>query len=489
MDEILERKLHAFGANHVRVRSLRRVNTPAESRLALIFLPTLPRFLRRFRAQERTKTAAYRHLSIEFFFFRPMTTHMNHPPQRHLSAHRADFPSLKRLYHGLPLTYFDGPGGTQVPQAVINAISSYYTTCNSNTHGSFITTQESDAIIQSTREHLAVFFNAPSTRCISVGANMTTLNFSVSKAIGRSMKEGDEVLITQLDHEANRGPWLALKERGVVVREIVLKHDGTLDYEDMAAKINKRTRLLAMGLASNALGTVNDVARARELTTKVGAWLLLDAVHFAPHFAIDVAELDADFLLCSAYKFYGPHVGILYSREGLLDELEPDRLITQDQHAPYRIETGTLNHAALAGVKAAIEYIASLGVGTDLRSQLVSAFGTIGQHERGLARFLYEELKKIPGITVYGQPFGSSLRAPTISFTTEGKRPEEVCSVLGEKGFCTWDGHFYAFRAIEVLGLLERGGVTRIGISFYNTHDEVSRLIDAMHAIAKEDKK
>lgn len=417
-----------------------------------------------------------------------MTTHTDLTSQNRLSVHRADFPSLKRTYRGQPLTYFDGPGGTQVPQAVITAITSYYTTCNSNTHGSFVTTQESDAIIQSTREHLAVFFNAPSPRCVSIGANMTTLNFSLSKAIGRSLREGDEILITQLDHEANRGPWLTLKERGVVVREMILKPDGTLDYGDMAAKINKRTRLLAMGLASNALGTVNDVVRARELTKKVGAWLLLDAVHFAPHFAIDVAELDADFLLCSAYKFYGPHVGVLYAREGLLDELEPDRLITQDQHAPYRIETGTLNHAAIAGVKAAVEYIASIGVGTDLRSQLVSAFGTIGQHERGLAKFLCEELRKIPGITIYGPPFGPSHRAPTVSFTTEGKQAEEVCSILGEKGFCTWDGHFYALRAIEVLGLLERGGVTRIGISFYNTKEEVSRLIEALTFIAKEKK-
>ena len=397
-----------------------------------------------------------------------------------------DFPSLKRLYRGNPLTYFDGPGGTQVPQSVIDAISSYYATCNSNTHGSFVTTQESDAIIQNTRDHLAVFLNAPSSTCVSIGANMTTLNFSLSKAIGRTLKEGDEILITQLDHEANRGPWLALKEHGATVREVALKPDGTLDYGDMAAKINKRTRLLAMGLASNALGTVNDAARARELTKKVGAWLVLDAVHFAPHFSIDVAALDTDFLLCSAYKFYGPHIGVLYSREGLLDQLEPDRLITQDQQAPFRIETGTSNHAAIAGARAAIAYIASLGVGRDLRSQIVSAFRTIGEHERSLAKNLYENLRGIPGITIYGQPFGSYLRAPTVSFTVQSKRPEEVCTILGEKGFCTWDGHFYALRAIEVLGLLERGGVTRIGMSFYNTQEEVSRLIEEMKHISKE---
>ncbi len=415
-----------------------------------------------------------------------MTTQADSSALERLSARRADFPSLKRLFRGHPLTYFDGPGGTQVPQSVIDAISAYYATCNSNTHGSFVTTRESDAMIQSTRDHLAVFLNAPGSGCISIGANMTTLNFSLSKAIGRSLKEGDEILITQLDHEANRGPWLALKEHGAVVREIALKQDGTLDYDDMAAKINKRTRLLAMGLASNALGTVNNAARARELTVKVGAWLLLDAVHFAPHFSIDISALDPDFLLCSAYKFYGPHVGILYSREGLLGQLEPDRLITQDQQAPCRIETGTLNHAAIAGVRAAIEYIASIAIGQDLRSQIVSAFRTIGEHERSLATSLYEGLRGIPGITIFGQPFGSHLRAPTVSFTTQARRAEEVCSILAEKGFCTWDGHFYALRAIEVLGLLERGGVTRIGISFYNTQDEVSRLVDEMKRISKE---
>ena len=416
-----------------------------------------------------------------------MTAQSDIPARKLLSACRADFPSLRRLHHSQPLTYFDGPGGTQVPRSVIDAISSYYTTCNSNTHGCFITTRESDTMIQSTREAIAAFLNAPSTRCISIGANMTTLNFSLSKAVGRSLTKGDEVVITQLDHEANRGPWLALKEHGIVVREVSLKTDGTLDYDDMAAKINKRTRLLAMGLASNALGTVNDVARARELTAKVGAWLLLDAVHFAPHFSIDALALDTDFLLCSAYKFYGPHVGILYSREGLLDRLEPDRLMTQDQQAPFRIETGTLNHAAISGVKAAIEYIADLGVGQDLRSRLVSAFRTIGEHERSLAERLYEDLSSIRGITIYGPPFGSHLRAPTVSFTTRSKRAEEVCTQLGERGFCTWDGHFYAHRAIEVLGLLDRGGVTRVGISLYSTQDEVTRLIEEMKTIVKED--
>jgi cysteine desulfurase family protein (TIGR01976 family) len=401
-----------------------------------------------------------------------------------LSVRRTDFPSLQREFHGRPLVYFDGPGGTQVPRQVIDAIDHYYTTCNSNTHGSFITTQESDRLLDETRHVIAAFLGARGPQCISLGANMTTLNYSLSHAVGRSLKEGDEVVITQLDHEANRGPWLMLKERGVVIREVILKKDGTLDYDDMRSKIGSKTRLVAMGLASNALGTVNNVAVARELSAKVGARLMLDAVHYAPHFSIDVEALDVDFLICSAYKFYGPHVGALYCREGLLNQLEPDRLRTQDQSAPYRIETGTLNHAAIAGVKAAIQYIADIGSGADLRSKIVSAMGLIGSHERSLASTLYDGLKRLPGATTYGQPFGTSQRAPTISFTIGSRRAEEVCAKLGDRGFCTWDGHFYALRAIEALGLLDRGGVTRVGVSLYNTMDEISRLLDELKSIA-----
>jgi cysteine desulfurase family protein (TIGR01976 family) len=414
-----------------------------------------------------------------------MTTHATSAASQFLQSHRSDFPSLRRQFHGEPLTYFDGPGGTQVPQPVIDAISQYYTTCNSNTHGSFITTHESDEMLLQTRNTVATFLGAPGPQCISFGANMTTLNFSLSHAIGRSLKEGDEVVITQLDHEANRGPWLTLEERGIVIREVLLKKDGALDYNDMKSKIGPRTRLMAMGLASNALGTVNNIQTARELTSKVGAWLVLDAVHYAPHFSIDVRALDADFLICSAYKFYGPHVGILYSREGLLDNLAADRLKTQDQQAPYRIETGTLNHAAIAGVKAAVEYLSSLGNGPDLRSKVVSAFRTIGEHERSLALAFCNGLQSLRGIRVYGQPFVDSQRAPTISFTVGSKSAEQVSTLLGEKGFCTWDGHFYALRAIEVLGLLERGGVVRVGVSLYNTMEEISRLLNEVKRISE----
>ncbi len=409
----------------------------------------------------------------------------SHPAASQLLSSRIhDFPSLQREFRGHPLAFFDGPGGTQMPQSVIDGIVHYYTTCNSNTHGTFVTTQESDEIIEATRRTVATFLGARGPQCISLGANMTTLNYSLSHAVGRSLKSGDEILITQLDHEANRGPWLMLRERGIAVQEILLKKDGTLDYDDMRSKVGPRTRLVAIGMASNALGTVNNIAVARELASKVGALLMLDAVHYAPHFSIDVEGLGADFLICSAYKFYGPHVGILYSREGLLDQFEPDRLRTQDQQAPYRIETGTLNHAAIAGIKAAIEYIAGIGTGTDLRSQLVSAMKLIGEHERTLASIFYDGLRRLPGVTIYGQPFASGQRAPTVSFTLGSHRAEDICRRLGERGFCTWDGHFYALRAIELLGLLDRGGVTRVGISLYNRLEEVIRLLDELKQIA-----
>lgn len=411
----------------------------------------------------------------------PRPAQRRHDPH----AHRKDFPALSRKQGHAPLIYLDGPAGTQVPRAVIDAIVRYYETSNANTHGMFLTTRETDALIGETRKAVAAFLGAPSGTLVSFGANMTTLAFSLSRALARSLRAGDEVLITQLDHEANRGPWLALREHGVVVREIPVKPDATLDETAFESMVNERTRLVAMGWASNAFGTVNDVALARRLTYRVGAWLLVDAVHYAPHFPVDVSEAGVDFLLCSAYKFYGPHVGILYTREGLLDSLQADRLRTQDAQAPFRIETGTQNHAALAGVKAAIEYLASLGTGETLRGRIVSAMESIGCHERAMGERLYAGLSAIPGVTVRGTPFRKSRRAPTVSFTVQGKRPEEVCTALSERGICAWDGHFYAIRPMEVLGLLERGGVTRVGVSLYTTEEEIDALLSAVRAIAR----
>jgi cysteine desulfurase family protein (TIGR01976 family) len=399
---------------------------------------------------------------------------------------RNEFPSLERSHNGFPLAYLDGPGGTQVPQQVIDAVSWYYKTCNSNTHGFFITTNESDAMIEETREKVAAFLGAPGGKHISFGHNMTTLNYMLSRALGKHFQPGDEILITQLDHEANRGPWLALREEGIIVREIGIKEDATLDYDDLEAKLNENTRLVAMGFSANTTGTVNDVKRVREMTYQVGAWLLVDAVHYAPHFSLNVTGLGVDFLLCSAYKFYGPHIGILYSKEGLLDSIPAYRLRTQEQHAPYSIETGTLNHAAISGTGAAVEYIASFGEGKDLREKTVSAMGRLAKYEHILAKQIFDGLQEIPGVFVVGPTFDSGQRAPTVSFTMKGKDPIEVCSRLNEKGICAWDGHFYGIRPIEVLGLLEEGGVTRVGVSLYNTEEEVKRLLEAVREIAED---
>jgi cysteine desulfurase family protein (TIGR01976 family) len=398
---------------------------------------------------------------------------------------RRDFPALSRTLDGRELTYLDGPAGTQVPRQVIDAVAAYYRTCNANTHGAFVTSRESDEMILVAREAVAAFLGASSWREISFGANMTTLNFALSRALVREMRPGDEVVITELDHEANRGPWLNLREQGVVVREVAVRREGVLDVDDMRRKVNDRTKLIAMGYASNALGTVNDVSLARELARSVGAWLLVDAVHYAPHFPLDVDALGADFVLCSAYKFYGPHVGILYTRPGLLAQLRTDRLRTQDQEAPYRIETGTLNHAAIVGVRAAIEYIASWGDGDTSRARLVSAMEGIAAHEHGLARYYWESVRRLAGVTAWGADFSSARRAPTVSITVAGKHPSEVAGALGLEGVLVWDGDFYAARAMEVLGLAERGGVLRTGMSMYNTREEVERLLTGLTKLAQ----
>ena len=406
-------------------------------------------------------------------------------PADPFSTCRAAFPALRRALGGEPLAFFDGPGGTQVPQAVIDAVSDYYTRCNANTHGQFVTAQESDQIIQETREHLAAFLTAPGWQCISLGANMTTLAFSLSRALARELKHGDEVVITQLDHEANRGPWLALAEHGAVIREVAMRPDGTLDPEGLTAQINPRTRLVAIGYASNALGTVNDLALARRLSKAVGARLLIDAVHAAPHFSLDVQELDTDFLLCSAYKFYGPHVGVLYARPGLLDRLSPDRLCTQDPEGPFRIETGTLNHAALAGVRAAVAFLAGFSQGATLRERLVRTMTALAKREHALAKDYYERVRSIPGVTVWGPDFSTARRAPTVSITVGGLHSEAVARQLGARGVLVWDGNFYAQRAIGLLGLDPQGGVVRAGVSMYTSGQDIQRLLDGVAAIAR----
>jgi cysteine desulfurase family protein (TIGR01976 family) len=396
---------------------------------------------------------------------------------------RRDFPALCRPTSGPPLAHLDGPAGSQVPQCVIDAIADVYASCNVNTQGLFPPSQEVDRRMDAARRAVATFLGAADESCISFGQNMTTLNFSLANAIAKTLQAGDEILITQLDHEANRGPWLNLQGRGILVKEVRMLESGVLDVADMAAKITPRTRLLALGASSNALGTVNDVALARRLTRAVGALLVLDAVHYAPHFPIDVQAMDVDFLLCSAYKFYGPHVGILYSRPGALDRLPTDRLDTQDPAAPHRIETGTLNHAAIAGVHAAIDYLAGVGHGVRLRERLVDAMRRIGTYEHELASFYHSRVRALPGVRVWGPDFASAARAPTVSITLAGHSPHAAAAALGRQGICVWNGNFYAARPVAVLGLEAGGGLLRTGISMYTTREEIERLLEALAAL------
>jgi cysteine desulfurase family protein (TIGR01976 family) len=398
---------------------------------------------------------------------------------------RKDFPALNHVRaDGLRLAYLDGPGGSQVPQSVIDAMADVYTTCNVNTHGNFPPSIEIDRRMQRAREVLAAFVGAEDASCISFGQNMTTLNYALSAAIGHTLRKGDEVLVTQLDHEANRGPWLRLQEHGIVVEEVRLLASGVLDTADLAAKITPRTKLLALGASSNALGTVNDLKLARRLTRDVDALLVVDAVHYAPHFPLDVQELGMDFLLCSAYKFYGPHVGVLYSRPGALNALPTNRLVVQDPNAPYRIETGTLNHAAIDGARAAVEYLASWGSGATLRERIVDAMTGISAYEHQLAQSYHDAVRDIAGVRVWGPDFSRGQRAPTVSITLDHHTAAEAARALGEEGICVWDGHFYAARAVEILGLAARGGLLRTGVSMYSTPEDLDRLLAGIRRLA-----
>lgn len=392
---------------------------------------------------------------------------------------RSNFPSLQgKMPHGAPYIFMDGPAGTQVPKQVIDAISAYYLHNNANSHGKFITSARTDMVVEDTRMVLATFLGACNEREISLGPNMTSMTFSLARAFARFFQPGDEVLITQLDHEGNRGPWLSLREKGIIVREVRLLTEGRLDYDDFESKINERTRLIAMGFSSNILGTVNDIGRIRKISHRYGALLFIDAVHGAPHFSLDVRALDCDFLICSAYKFYGPHVGILYTREGLLDRLQPDRLRTAGQAAPESLETGTPNFAAFAGVTAAIAFLESLGSGDSRRERLIRSMNQIHQHEKELFIRLYRGLETIEGIHIHGLPPDLPERAPTLSFSVLNQAPEAFCTYLGDQGVFAWNGHFYALRTVEVLGLRAQDGVIRMGISAYTTADEVDRVLE-----------
>ena len=396
---------------------------------------------------------------------------------------REAFPSLSlRDKNNNQIIYLDGPGGTQVPNSVIDGISEYYKKHNANTHGEFGTSIETDKIMSTLRDKVSILLNAEDKNCISIGQNMTTLNFQLARGLSKMFKEGDEVIITALDHEANRGPWKIFEEKGIKLIEINLLLNGELDYNDFENKINSKTVMIAMGMSSNALGTINDFEKIRKLTLNKKILLLLDAVHFAPHFTIDVKSLKCDFLLCSAYKFYGPHVGLLYTKPDFLNKIDTDRLIVQEQDAPYKIETGTLNHAACNGVIKAIDFISSFGDGNSLREKIESSYLKISRHENKLASKLYSSLNQLKNIEVIGTDF-SKRRAPTVSFIHKNKSPNEICKILASYNICAWDGHFYALKAIQDLDLEKIGGVTRLGVSLYNTEEEIDRTIEIISKI------
>ena len=396
---------------------------------------------------------------------------------------REAFPSLSlRDKNNNQIIYLDGPGGTQVPNSVIDGISEYYKKHNANTHGEFSTSIETDKIMSTLRDKVSILLNAEDKNCISIGQNMTTLNFQLARGLSKMFKEGDEVIITALDHEANRGPWKIFEEKGIKLIEINLLINGELDYNDFENKINSKTVMIAMGMSSNALGTINDFEKIRKLTLNKKILLLLDAVHYAPHFTIDVKSLKCDFLLCSAYKFYGPHVGLLYTKPDFLNKIETDRLIVQEQDAPYKIETGTLNHAACNGVIKAIDFISSFGDGNSLREKIESSYLKISRHENKLASKLYSSLNQLKSIEVIGTDF-SKRRAPTVSFVHKNKSPNEICKILASENICAWDGHFYALKAIQDLDLEKIGGVTRLGVSLYNTEEEIDRTIEIISKI------
>ena len=393
------------------------------------------------------------------------------------------FPSIVRADHNNnQIIYLDGPGGTQVPIQVIEAISQYYIRSNANTHGEFITSQETDKVMDDLRLKMSEFLGSESPDTISIGQNMTSLNYSLARALAKKFNSGDEVIITELDHEANRGPWRVLEEVGIKLIEVSLLQNGALDYEDFKNKINDKTVMVCMGMSSNALGTLNDFVAVKSFLPE-NCLFLLDAVHFAPHFSINVKELGCDFLLCSAYKFYGPHVGFLYSKPGLLEQLETDCLVVQDQKAPYIIETGTLNHAACAGVSAAIDFIANIGDGNLYRDKLINAFSKISSHEFELAKQLYDSLNNLDKVNVVGKDFSDTKRTPTVSFIHFDYTPQEVCKTLASNNICAWDGHFYALKAIQKLGLEQKGGVTRLGVSIYNTKEEIERTVSIIESI------
>ena len=418
------------------------------------------------------------------------------------ASYRANFPSLRLEQNGKPVVYFDGPAGTQVPQACIASIAGYLTTSNANTGGAFLTSARSDDVLHQAHAVMAEFLNAQDAREIVFGANMTTLTFAFSRALGRTLQPGDEIVVTQLDHDANVAPWLQLAEaRGLTVRVADIDPATcTLDMDDLRAKITDRTKVVAVGYASNATGTINDVATVVQWAREVGAYSFIDAVHYGPHGPIDVQALGCDFLVCSAYKFFAPHIGVLYGRQSLMETLRAYKVRPASDDLPDKWETGTPNLECLSGLLGTMEYIETVGREyadqyaarfpgmSGRRLALHAARAAFQEYERKLSARMLAALSAIPGVRIYGLTAEVDLprRVPTFAITIAGHTPREITEALGERGVFTWDGNYYALNLMNRLGLEEAGGAVRIGLVHYNTPEEIDRLAVALGEIVGE---
>jgi len=396
---------------------------------------------------------------------------------------RAAFPALRRTHVGHPVAYFDGPGGTQVPQVVADAMAEYLLHHNANTHWAYPTSVETDAMLQDAREVFAEFLGGAADE-ISFGNNMTTISFHLARALGREWHEGDEVIVTELDHHGNVAPWQALaRERGIVLRWLPLDlATYQLRLDLLPSLLSPRTRLLAIGAASNIVGTVSDVAAAAKLAHAAGALVFVDGVHYAPHYLPDVKALHCDFFACSAYKFHGPHMGILWGRRDLIERLDVPRLEPSPDTSPERLETGTQNHEGIIGGAAAVRWLASLaGMSGSLRGRLAAAYDEIHRRETALFRQLWDGLQSMTGVTVYG-PSPETRRTATISFAVDGVSSEQVALRLVAAGCFVSNGDFYASTVARLIGM-EQVGVVRIGAACYTTSDEIERVLAAIAAI------
>ena len=404
---------------------------------------------------------------------------------------RSQFPSLAQTVNGHPAAFLDGPGGTQVPKRVIDAIAGYLGHDNANTGGAYATSRRTDAMIAEARAAMADFLNCGADE-VAFGPNMTTLTFAISRAIGRDLKPGDEIVVTRLDHDANVSPWLAMAEdRGIAVRWAEIHdEDCTLDIADLASKINSKTKLVAVGYASNAVGTINPVKEIVRLAHAAGALTYVDAVHYGPHGLIDVATLDCDFLVCSTYKFFGPHMGVLFGKRAHLQRLHPYKVRPNTNAIPNCWEWGTLNHEGIAGIAACVEYLAEVGrrsrpeVATR-RAAIEAAYEAIHEQERGLFERMISGLLRIPDLKIYGitDPKRFHERCATLAVRIERHSPLQLATKLGEHGFFTWDGNYYALNLTEHLDVEKSGGFLRIGLVHYNTGEEVDRMLAVLREI------